>query len=432
MQILCVDALVVHIPQRPRPVCCVCKTEYVSTANRRRCEASSAHLTSANHPHPLRLMSPHGFFKPAQLNRELMSAVHQRLHDWWSSLRLPESIVILERIVGVSVAFPPRLICWLRQADVNSVDLADPDTITAAMSSIQIVSDAHRAMAVGGLSLWIAAQQRTQVKPDAENLFRWLMQASEGTFLRSQACEVAPKSVLDEFEWPAILAAILESSLLSSCPPGLAALLVPACSEPGVTVALRRHRRTTRGKGRPLRKYRDRWLCHDGCTVPTCVSLGAASCISNQTTSVAESAMCCSMHSHIEPRTPAPRDPKDSSGGSLTVVCLAACPACHCPECNDDEHGLSALTSACNIASDSGVLDREGSCTIPAWSPAWSPEQASEWAGALPAPLEGGPACTLALSQRRHVSGPPSAVELWDNTRCSSLEKWGLALPRVT
>lgn len=95
------------------------------------------------------------------------------------------------------------------------------------------------------------------MKPDAGQLFRWLMQASEGTFLRSQCFEVPRMSVLDSFEWPALLAAVLESSLLSSCPPDLNAVLVPRSAAESVPAAHNTHRRTTRGKGRLIRKHHE-------------------------------------------------------------------------------------------------------------------------------------------------------------------------------
>lgn len=104
-----------------------------------------------------------------------------------------------------------------------------------------------------GLALWGATEQRRHLKPPADDLFRWLRQASEGTFLRSFTSEVPPVTALGDRDWPALLAAVLESNLLTSCPPDVAAMLVPHSGWLPAPAAPRPHRRTTRGKGRKIK-----------------------------------------------------------------------------------------------------------------------------------------------------------------------------------
>lgn len=82
-----------------------------------------------------------------------MQSVQQCLHEWWSSVCLQESIVILERVEHAGVSLPPPLLSWLRQVDINVIDLEDPETLTAALSVIQVVSDAHRAMSLAGMTV---------------------------------------------------------------------------------------------------------------------------------------------------------------------------------------------------------------------------------------------------------------------------------------
>lgn len=105
-----------------------------------------------------------------------------------------------------------------------------------------------------GLTLWVATEQRTHLKPTADELFRWLSVASESTFLRSLTSEVPSVPTLGDLDWPALLAAVLESSLLSSCPPPVATMFGPQSRWLPASAAPRTYRRTTRGNGRYIQK----------------------------------------------------------------------------------------------------------------------------------------------------------------------------------
>ena len=138
--------------QRSRPVCCVCKTEYVSKANRCRCEASSAFSSPANPPHPHRPLPTCGFFAPRLMNTGPMRCAQQQLHHWWSSLQLHESAAILQQVIEPgSAVVPASLLLWLGQVNITTADLKNPRRAFAALDAIEIVSDAHRDMALAGM-----------------------------------------------------------------------------------------------------------------------------------------------------------------------------------------------------------------------------------------------------------------------------------------
>lgn len=150
--------------QRPRPLCCVCKTEYVSQANRRRCEASSAFWSPANPPHLHRPLPPLGFHAPDLALHGSMLSAQRQLHAWWSTLDLHQSSAILDRVVeiGMAVVPAPLRLC-LGQSIITMADLQDPRTASTALESVEVASDAHRVMAVAGTTMrcwYIAALLR--------------------------------------------------------------------------------------------------------------------------------------------------------------------------------------------------------------------------------------------------------------------------------
>lgn len=136
--------------QRPRPVCYICKAEFVSKVNRHRCESTGV---SDHPPHSHRqLPVPQtGFFVPPLEVPRCLAAAMQQLCDWWTQLHLDQTSAILHRVTEIGNAIvPSRLLHWVGQKDVMAMDLRDPGAISSAMTSLEVVSDAHRVMAQAG------------------------------------------------------------------------------------------------------------------------------------------------------------------------------------------------------------------------------------------------------------------------------------------
>lgn len=141
----------------------------------------------------------------------------------------------------------------------------------------------HGSRQCTGLSLWIATIQRMVSKPEAAALFQWLRQASEGTFLRSPPLHITHLTEMDDLEmdWPALLAGVLECSILSCCSTDVATALLPTSSH--LLVQPKPHRisrRTTRGKGRYIQKSQSLQNSQSGAHEVACM-------------------WCCSVHNQL-------------------------------------------------------------------------------------------------------------------------------------
>lgn len=229
------------------PACHVCKTAYISAVNRMRCES----CTDPKH----QLRDPgQGLYQPCLIPGMTECGKWSQLKRWWDDLPRPEAMKVLQgstRFGRFYLQLESHVLQQLVAAGCSDVDtlarhpLVLQSTPDQAPSATYVVAAGKTGLLLtflyqnptnpdvnmlectimcAGLAIVAASLTCSNGIPSAEEMFKWLVYASEGTCLRTRphGGAVEESCLRNPREWPAALASSLEATILAVCPAHIA------------------------------------------------------------------------------------------------------------------------------------------------------------------------------------------------------------------